>query len=169
MRVPVKPELLRWACKRSRRTKEYLLDKFPKYELWEAGEVQPTLRQLESFAKKTNTSIGYFFLPTPPVESVPIPDYRTIGNAYLEQPGPDLLDTIYLCQQRQEWYRDYTRSIGGGPLHFAGTVRVSADVEATAASMRHVLGFDLEERRRMPTWSTRKSRLARKTFSRDRP
>jgi hypothetical protein len=38
--------------------------------------------------------LGYFFLPQPPKESVPIPDLRTIGNEHIGYPSPDLLDTI---------------------------------------------------------------------------
>ena len=63
------------------------------------------------------------------------------------RPSPDLLDTVYICQQRQEWYRDYARSEHQDPLPFVGSVGVMSDVVATAASIRHALGFDLEERR----------------------
>src|SRR5581483_2901582 len=69
------------------------------------------------------------------------------------RPIPNLLDTIYVCQQRQEWYRDYARSAGDEPLPFPGSARISDDVIGTAAQMREMLGFDLEERRRCPTWT----------------
>ncbi len=69
------------------------------------------------------------------------------------RPSPDLLDTIYVCQQRQEWYRDFARSIGDRPLAFVGSANVTSDVEAIAEDIRSALKFDIEERRQMPTWT----------------
>lgn len=152
-RVPLKPEMLRWARERAGYSVASLRERFPKLELWERGEVSPTLKQLESFAKATHTPVGYLFLPEPPVERVPIPDFRTVENLRIEHPSPDLLDTVYLCQQRQEWYRDHARSLGEGPLEFAGSATLTSEVEATAATMRHALGLDVEERRRTQTWT----------------
>ena len=51
-------------------------------------------------AKATHAPVGFFFLAEPPVERVPIPDFRTVANIYMDRPSPDLLDTVYLCQQR---------------------------------------------------------------------
>ncbi len=152
-RVAVNPELLRWARERSGRSAERLAGKFPKLEAWERGEAQPTLKQLEQFAKATFTPVGYLFLQQPPAERVPIPDFRTIASTPTGRPSPDLLDTIYLCQQRQEWYRDFARTMGEAPLGLVGSARVTDDVVTAAAAMRGVLGFDLDERRRLPTWT----------------
>jgi Zn-dependent peptidase ImmA (M78 family) len=153
MRVDVKPGLLRWAAERSRIEPDVLAERFPKLQAWEMGEVQPTLKQLEDFARATHTPIGYFFLPAPPVERLPIPDFRTVAGARLQRPSPDLLDTIHLCQQRQEWYREFARTVGERPLAFAGAAAVTSDVIEAGERIRHSLGFDLEERRRMPTWT----------------
>jgi len=60
---------------------------------------------------------------------------------------------IYVCQQRQEWYRDFARSERASPLPFVGSVSLTSNVESTAATMRRALGFDVEERRRIPTWT----------------
>jgi Zn-dependent peptidase ImmA (M78 family) len=152
-RVAIKPELLRWAYERAGYAVADLEHKFPRLPAWERGEEQPTLKQVEAFAKTTHAPIGYLFLPEPPVEKVPIPDFRTIDNQHLGHPSPDLLETIYICQQRQEWYRDYARSVGEQPLPFVGSVSVRDDIASTAAGIRAALGFDVNERRRMPTWT----------------
>jgi Zn-dependent peptidase ImmA (M78 family) len=152
-RVEVKPELLRWARERAGLGVDALARRFPKLAAWERGEVHPTLKQLEGFAKATFTPVGFLFLDEPPEERVPIPDFRTVANMHLGHPSPDLLDTLYLCQQRQDWYRDCVRSMGGQPLALVGSVSVGEDVAATAARIRHALGLDLEERRRIPTWT----------------
>jgi Zn-dependent peptidase ImmA (M78 family) len=152
LHVDVKPELLRWARARAGLDVAALAHRFPRLADWERGAQRPTLKQLEDFAKATHTAVGYLFLPTPPIERVPIPDYRTVGNVHIGRPSPDLLDTIYLCQQRQEWYHDYARSMGEKPLTFVGAASIRDDVSATAANMREALGFDLEARRQMGTW-----------------
>ena len=152
-RVEVKPELLRWARERAGYSGDALERRFPKLEDWERGEVHPTLKQLEGFAKATFTPVGFLFLEEPPVEQVPIPDFRTVADSHVGHPSPDLLDTLYLCQQRQDWYRDFARTMGEGPLPLSGSVRLDEDVVAAAARIRNALGFDLAERRRIPTWT----------------
>jgi len=162
-RVTVKPELLRWALERSGRSAESLSKKFPKLERWERGEANPTLKQLEDFARATHTPFGFFFLAEPLVERVPIPDFRTAGNFQVEHPSPNLLDSIYLCQQRQEWYLEFARSMGEAPRRFVGAADLNSDIGAAAAEMRKALGFDLEERRRMPTWTDSLRRFIEQT------
>ncbi|HNQ88083.1 MAG TPA: ImmA/IrrE family metallo-endopeptidase [Verrucomicrobiota bacterium] len=152
-RVAIKPQLLRWACERAGFDVADLEHKFPHLADWVGGAAQPTLKQLEAFAKTTYTPVGYLFLPEPPVEAIPIPDFRAPGNERIGHPSPDLLDTIYVCQQRQEWFRNYARSMGESPLAFVGSVRVADDVVRTAARIRVELGVDLDARRRMPTWT----------------
>jgi Zn-dependent peptidase ImmA (M78 family) len=153
IRVEVKPELLRWARERAGIGLGALAERFPQLDAWERGEARPTLRQVERFAKATYTPVGFLFLPEPPVERVPIPDFRTVGGKRIDRPSPDLLDTIYICQQRQEWYRDFARSVGEEPRAFVGSINITSDVEKIAKTIRHALGFDLEQRLRIPTWS----------------
>jgi hypothetical protein len=152
-RVVIKPELLRWACERAGYAVADLEHRFPQLTAWERNDAQPTLKQVEAFAKATHTPIGYLFLQKPPIETIPIPDFRTMDNKHVGHPSPDLLDTIYVCQQRQEWYRDFARSTGEKPLPFVGSASVRDDVVGTAARIRAELGFDVNERCRMPTWT----------------
>jgi hypothetical protein len=116
--VAVKPELIRWAIDRSQLPAADLAHAFPRLDEWRTGKRMPTHRQLQLFASKTMTPFGYFFLDSPPAEILPIPDFRTIDNQHVGHPSPDLLDTIYVCQQRQEWYRDTARIHGSKRLPF---------------------------------------------------
>jgi len=152
-RVAIKPELLQWARQRSGQPEHYILNRFPKLEKWESGTELPTLHQIESFAKAVHTPIGYLFLPKPPVEFIPLPDFRTARNSYRLRPSPELLETIYICQQRQEWYRDHMRSIGEPPLSFVGSVTTRDDIVNVANTMRDSLGFNIEHRYQMTTWT----------------
>ena len=149
----VRPELLRWARERAGLSPEVLARRIPQLQAWEQGQAQPTLKQIEKFARATHTPVGFLFLQEPPVERVPIPDFRTIASARIHRPSPDLLDTLYICQQRQEWYRDFARAEGEDRLPFVGSSDLTSDIAETAARMRTALGFDFAERRQMPTWT----------------
>ena len=52
-RVPVQPHLVRWARERAGYSVDALVGRFPKIGAWECGELLPTLKQLEAFAKAT--------------------------------------------------------------------------------------------------------------------
>jgi Zn-dependent peptidase ImmA (M78 family)/transcriptional regulator with XRE-family HTH domain len=152
-RVQTKPELLRWARERAGLRIEQLASRFPKLEQWERNEAQPTLKQLEKYAKTTYAPIGYFFLAEPPVERIPIPDFRTISSQRITRPSPNLLEMVYLCQQRQAWYRDYAKLTGSTAPPFIGSVTLESAVEDVADVIRRVLHFDLDARHDCPTWT----------------
>ena len=151
--VDIKSNLLSWARERAGMDFYSLERRFPRLADWEDGRIKPTLKQIERFAKATYTPVGYFFLDEPPVEKIPIPDFRTVRNEYTVRPSPNLLDTIYMCQQRQEWYHDYTHSMGEEPLPFVGAASIKDNVVVTAAKMRQFIGFDIDARKMMPTWA----------------
>ncbi len=159
LRIPIKPELLRWARERARRTVDSLEKAFPKYRQWERGDAQPTLKQLERLAKTLHVPLGFLFLKAPPEEPLPIPDFRTMPQARLSRPSPELLETIYICQQRQEWYRNYLLSMGETPLPFIGSVTVEDDVNTVAAEIRTRVKLDIQERGIIPTWTQALSRF----------
>lgn len=152
-RIAVHPALITWARERAGVDAVALSKRFPKIEQWERGEVQPTLRQLEAFAHAMHVPIGFLFLARPPQEALPVPDFRTLADQRLTRPSPDLLDTLYLCQQRQDWFRDYARRHGLPKLAFVGSVRPSGDVVRTAEAIRRTLGVSVAERAKLPTWT----------------
>ena len=153
LRVSVRPEMLRWALERSGKHTADIAKQFPALAAWGSGDKQPTLKQLEAFAKATYTPIGFLFLAEPPEEQVPIPDFRTIADQPVARPSPNLLDTLYLCQQRQAWYRRFALMEGEEPLKFVDSIRLTDGVDEAAERIRKALGFNLEERRKLSTWT----------------
>jgi Zn-dependent peptidase ImmA (M78 family) len=108
---------------------------------WEtAGQI--TLSRLERVAEKTYTPVGYLFLADPPDESLPISDFRTVGGDGVNRPSSNLLDTIYQCQQRQSWYRDFLIAEGELPLQFVGSASQADPASAVAGAIRHTLGLE---------------------------
>ncbi|MEZ4475061.1 MAG: ImmA/IrrE family metallo-endopeptidase [bacterium] len=125
---------------------------FKHLNAWIEGERQPTLRQLEGFAHATHASLGYFFLPSPPEERLPLPDLRTLDGRAPARPSVHLLDTVYLCQHRQAWYREQAQHLGASPLDFLGTATTQMPPADAAGGMAQVLGFDLAARKQASTW-----------------
>ena len=153
MRINVAPKMLSWARKRAMLDIDTLLNRFPKFNDWEQGKTQPTLKQLEAFANKTHLPLGVFFLPEPPKEDLPIPDFRTMGTIPYDQPSPDLLETIYLCQQRQEWYRDYMQIHRNEQLDFVDSTTLDADITQIASDIVQTLHFSIKQRQQARTWT----------------
>lgn len=161
--VPASIPVLRWAAERAWLSEAVLSKRFRKWPLWLAGEAQPTLRQLEDFARLTHTPIGYFFLPQPPELRLPVPDFRTLGDETPGEPSSALLDTLFLCQQRQDWFREYARMHGLPRLPFVGSVSVHQAPEAVALSIRQALALSVEGRQQLRTWSEALRELIGKT------
>lgn len=161
VRIEIRPSLLDWARARSGIAADDWDRRFPRFEAWKAGNA-PTLKQLEEFARKTHTPVGFLFLDEPPDEPVPIPDFRTVGDRPIgadEVVSADLLDVVYMSQARQEWYRDHQLLTGEPELAFVGTLATTTPTEEAATAMRAVLGWDSGVRARCRTWDDALTRL----------
>lgn len=150
-RVAVRPTMLRWACERAGFDIGALTYRIPQLPAWDRGEKQPTLKQLEDFARVTHTPIGFMFLPEPPEERLPIRDLRTVVHGPA-RPSPDLLDTIYAMQRRQDWLREERLECEAGPLEFVGSARLGDDPSAVGQEMRRITGLGEGWAAAVPTW-----------------
>jgi Zn-dependent peptidase ImmA (M78 family) len=154
--VTVKPRLLRWARERASLAPAELAKKVglaPKWVTeWETtGELK--LEHLERVAEKTHTPVGYLFLADPPEERLPVADFRRPAGGDPRRPSPDLLDTIYQCQQRQEWYREALIRAGEDRLPFIGSATLADPPREVASRIRALLGLDSRPTSKLPTWS----------------
>lgn len=143
MIIDLQPRLLEWARQRARLTEESLAEKMgvavEKVAEWETSG-RLTFKQAEKLAKVTHTAFGYLFLPEPPDEKLPIPDFRTVGSV-AARPSPNLLDVIYQSQRRQEWFREYLMTEEHPALGMVGSTPVGTPVVTAAAAIRRELRF----------------------------
>ncbi len=142
VKMPVTPKLISWACERSGYPYEKIESKFKNLSNWISGESQPTWKQFHDFARMVHVPFGYLFLKEPPKENLPIPDFRTLDSAPVYQPSPNLLDTIDLCQFRQDWYREFIVSEKLEQVELIGSESLKTAPKTVASKMRELLRFE---------------------------
>jgi Zn-dependent peptidase ImmA (M78 family) len=147
--VDVKPELLSWAVDRS----GVPLPEFREAVAeWLNGQKKPTYNQLENFARQAMVPFGYLFLQRPPDEKLPLPDYRTRKGEAVRKPTPNLIETIFEMQRRQEWMKEFLLEQGHEPLPFVGSRSVGDNIRAVAKSMRKTLRLSENWAEKHATW-----------------
>lgn len=153
----VTPNLLTWA--RQRRGMELtdlastLNVKPEAVSAWESGERRPTFRQAQRFARSLYIPFGYLYLSEPPVEVLPIADFRTMPGQTPPSPSPDLMDLLNDVLGKQQWYREYRESEGVEELPFIGRFTASDSEETVASNIRDVIGVD-RARQQSSNWES---------------
>lgn len=155
MEIALQPQVLRWARERVELTEEALAKKVgtkPERVLdWErTGQIK--FAHARKLAKATYTPLGYLYLPSPPEDRLPIPDFRTVGSVGVRRPSPNLIDVLDDTLQRQDWFRDYLVAYGDRPLQYVGSLSLTMSVAEAAARVRQVVPFDVAARAEARTW-----------------
>ena len=68
-----------------------------------------------------------------------MPDYRTVAGTTRGTPSPDLLDTLYAMQRRQEWLREALVENDTAPLTFVASARLADEPEVVGREMRRTI------------------------------
>ena len=162
LQIELEPDVLRWARERARFDPKALADKMqvkPKRVLeWEdSGRI--SVAQADKLAHHTHTPLGFLYLPEPPDERLPIPDFRSRRDDALSRPSPDMLETVYLMQRRQAWMRDELIEEGSDPLDFVGAYTENAEPQQVAEAMRAALQLERDWASRQSSWNNALSHL----------
>ena len=158
MTLTFQPTVLQWARERASLDAADLAKKLggsvtaERVEEWERTGAL-TFSLAKKLAQVTHTPEGYLYLQQPPEDKLPIPDFRTVGDAPIRRPSPDLLDTIHTMQRRQAWMRDFLIEEGDDPLPFVGSAKMSSAVEPVAADIRAALGCPKGWASQESTWT----------------
>ena len=119
---------------------------------WLNGNTKPTLRQLEKFANATFTPFGYLLLPEPLDDYLPIPYFRTLGDP-TSRPSLNLIETVQIIKQRQDWMRDHLVSEGNDLLKFVNSVEPTDSPKKVVRSMKNVLNITDEWASGLKLWT----------------
>ncbi|MCH9036042.1 MAG: helix-turn-helix transcriptional regulator, partial [Chloroflexi bacterium] len=94
----ITPNMVRWARERNNFSTDEVAQKVnvtaSLIDAWERGDARPTMRQADTLAQRLYIPFGYLYLSTPPVESLPLPDLRTVAGATPRQPSPAFLEVL---------------------------------------------------------------------------
>lgn len=139
VRVPVKPELISWALDQADAELD-TLQQGQMVEGWLEGSSQPTLKQLQDFAKRVHVPFGYLMLSAPPVLEKPLPDFRRRAVSS-ERYSQELTGEIYAQQRKQSWFRDYAIDRGLDAVVWVKSATLSDKPAAIAQRLREEWGF----------------------------
>lgn len=138
--VTIKPEIISWILQ----TIQFNSVANSAIELlhkWKNGEKTPTFNQIEDISKKTNIPFGYFFLDKPPIEECPIVDYRTVESTSIPEPSRNLLETLDLMTDIQDWMANYVVENGQDELAYVGSMSVKSTVDTIVHDIRKKLNL----------------------------
>ncbi|WHS50331.1 ImmA/IrrE family metallo-endopeptidase [Rothia sp. SD9660Na] len=139
VRVPVKPALISWALEQAS-VEPGDLRLGDKVVGWLEGSLQPTLKQLQDFAKSTHVPFGYLMMSEPPVLEKPLPDFRR-RDGRSSRYSQELTDEIYAQQRKQVWFRDYALDQGLDVVDWVGSASLSDAPETVAMRLREQWNF----------------------------
>jgi len=146
--------VLQWARERARIKRDEVARRLNEPEesvvQWERGKDRPTLHQAEKLADLLRIPFGYLFLTAPPVEKLPLPDFRTVRGAE-PIPSADLIDVVNDVLVKQEWYRGFLLEEGARKLPFVGRFSTRDPITTVAADIRETLRINTAMRQECST------------------
>ena len=148
----VKPALLRWARETSGLTAGEAAKKIgvkpERLAEWEEGTLRPTVAQLRKAASVYKRPLAVFFFGDPPVQPVPLHDFRRLTAGTPSRLSSELLLEMRRARRRRavalDLLGDLDRSVPELPLRTAP----DDDPEEVAARARAWLGVSLEDQAR---------------------
>lgn len=139
--VTIPKEMYLWAIDRAGYKVDEFLQTHPNVALYVEGEKKPTVKQLEDFANTVHVPMAYLMLPTPPVETSPIPMFRgKAGNGKFDL---NVYQTVLDVQGRQEWLSEYLAENELNECPFVGKYNINTPVQDMAVIIRQHLDLSI--------------------------
>jgi len=141
VRALVKPEILVWA----RESAGFDLNEvasttgLSKVRAWERGEVQPTIHQLRSLARKYRRPLAAFYLQERPTGFQVISDFRRLPGGGMPRMSSELHLQIRAAQEHREVALYLLSEVGEAPSKFTMHASLEDNSEEVGARVRAYL------------------------------
>ena len=146
--IPVNRAILRWAREESgyapERVAARLHVKEERVRAWEAGERQPTQRQLEELAKFLRRPLGIFFQSRPPQLTPLGAEYRRLPGVTPGQESPELRLALRQMLARRESAVNLLEELGDELVGFQLRVHLSESTAEVAGRIRKATGVAVD-------------------------
>lgn len=145
--IPVNPDVLRWAREESGHTPERvaarLQVKQERVQDWEAGERQPTQRQLEELAKFLRRPLGVFFQSRPPHLTPLGAEYRRLPGVTPGQESPELRLALRQMLSRRDNAANLIEELGEQLPGFKLRAHLTEEPSQVASRIREATGISI--------------------------
>lgn len=140
--VTIPKEMYLWAIERAGYKVDDFLRNHPKVAAYIEEDKLPTIKQLENFANTVHVPIAYLLLPSPPVETSPIPMFRgKAGNGKFDL---NVYQTILDVQGKQEWLSDYLAENELDECPFVGKYSTKTPIQDMVVIIRQYLNLQID-------------------------
>lgn len=145
--IPVNPSLLAWA----RGESGYTVDKIAKrlnvteerILAWEAGERQPTLRQVENLARFLHRPLSVFFMPRPPQLPALAAEYRRLPDVEPGHESPELRLALRQMLTRRENALNLMGELGQAISEFSLRAHLRESPTEVGRRLRVAMGVEV--------------------------
>jgi len=154
-RIPVNPDILRWARETAGYSIEDLVNKIDRKHVtvevvqdWENGNASPSYPQLEKLAYETfKRPLALFFFPEPPEEETPRQSFRTLPQEEINLLKPKLLYLIRKAMVFRENLRELHDYVNPArkKIYIDFEITSSDSVSDVTKEVRKYLGVSLDE------------------------
>lgn len=144
--APVNPRVLVWARQDSgwaiEEVAQKLAVKVERLQAWEAGEKQPTVRQVQNLAKFLHRPLSTFFQPNPPELPPLAAEYRRLPHVAPGEESPLLRLALRQMINRRQAALDLFDELGDSVPVFRGVAHLSETPAVVGQRLRQLLGLD---------------------------
>lgn len=139
--IDIPKEMYTWAITRAGYSLDDFLQKNPRIGAYIEGERKPTVKQLEDFAKSVYVPVASLLLPSPPIETPPIPMFRR--KTTTSRFNLNVYQTVLDVQGRQEWLSEYLVDNELNNCQFVGTYGATLPIRDMAVVIRRHLNLEI--------------------------